>query len=345
MLELVGAAQGDRGAGVLVPDRAPNLREESRVRCVASDDLDGDGGAVGLLGGEARLTPHVGFLKLETGNLDADARERFIDLGQRGRCGGSPDHQVEHGRDAPSEREAADDVVGKPRDRDDCREGREREQSEYQPARRPQQIRTGDEQHGRGNRKHDERIFGGRSVADQARRLARRGSIDQVPQSDCNRAGEHARAQQQCNEPEPARKQQCEEQHEHRARGAVPICELGPRLDPLRDVVEEVEHPHLHRTQVVGRNRSEQHDECRDRDAHDVARPAPSRARRDDAEHRRCPVLRRDAPQPGGRRPVVGLHGVILPDSRGSDAHGRERRHVQRRVRYDRCDDTARIQP
>ena len=135
VLQLLRARQRQGEPRVLVPERAPHLREQPGVHRVAPDDLDGDRSAVGCARDEARLTPQLLVGEREIGDRHAEPDQPLSHLVEGRRRGRGPDDEVERGRDTPREREARHDVFGHADERDERADGPDRQQRHDQPAR------------------------------------------------------------------------------------------------------------------------------------------------------------------------------------------------------------------
>ena len=105
VLELLRARERDGRSGVLVPERAPHLGQQTRVGRVAADHVDRDRVAVGRLRRVPRLAPHLARCELQIVDRDAETFERLRDVLHERCRRGRPDREVNHGRDAPRERE------------------------------------------------------------------------------------------------------------------------------------------------------------------------------------------------------------------------------------------------
>ena len=122
----------------------------------------------------------------------------------------------------------------------------------------------------------------------------RRAGVDPRPQPDARGPAECARDDQQQQQPEPAGEQEREREHHDRADRTDVVEHLGARTDPRRQIRQDVEDRFLEPADVVGAERGDDDDERRDPESHEVARPAPVRALRHDAEHGRHPASGRD---------------------------------------------------
>ena len=149
VLELLATGQRERRAGVLVPERPPDLREQPGVGRVTADDLDRDRATVGSPRDEARFSPHLLRAEVEIGDRDAEREEVVGDLAQRWCRSGCADDEMQRGRDAPSERDARDDIVHETHDAEERAERADPQREEDEAPRRLQQVRRRDEQHGR----------------------------------------------------------------------------------------------------------------------------------------------------------------------------------------------------
>ncbi len=233
MLELLAARQRECRTGVLVPDRPPDLGEQARVGRVASDHLDGDRTAVGRGRDEPGLTPLLVRVDREIGDRDAEREELVRNLRKGRRSRGRSDREMQRGRDTPAQRDARDDVVGEADETEDRAERRDAEREEHEPARGPQQVRSGHEQHRRGDGEQGDRVLGDGAVEDESGGVPFVVDVDERPQTDGGQPAEGTGNGQDEHQAEPAREQQGEQQRGERAvrRGLEP--ELRELVDPI----------------------------------------------------------------------------------------------------------------